>query len=276
MLTLDNAEGRCALTHPMAGDLLRHLDAIESDDAIRAVVLTGSGRYFCTGTSLAPDRQLGQARDDRLFPERDIGGVVALRLFDLARPVVVALNGDAVGVGASMVLPCDVRLAVPSARIGFVQARRGIALEGCASWFLPRAVGIAMAVDWALSGRLVPAPAAVEAGLLRSTHDPDDLLTAAIAAANELTEHSAPVSTAVNRKMLWNSLTLTSPMDAHRIETHVVRRLARQPDAREGVTAFFERRPAVFGGEPSVELRAFDRWWSREPFTTDAAGPEHA
>jgi enoyl-CoA hydratase/carnithine racemase len=270
VLTLENAEGRCALTHPMVGDLLQHLDDVEDDDAIRAVVLTGSGRYFCTGTSLAGDRKLGEARDDRIFPERDIGGVLAIRLFDLAKPVVVALNGDAVGVGASMILPCDVRIAAVHARIGFVQARRGIALEGCASWFLPRAVGITTSVDWALSGRLVPAAEAVEAGLIRSLHGVDDLVPAAIAAATALTEFSAPVSSAVNRKMLWNSFTLASPMEAHRIETDVVRTLARQPDAREGVTAFFERRSAVFGGEPSVELRAFDRWWTRAPFEPES------
>lgn len=270
VLRLDNAEGRCALTHPMVGDMLRHLDDVEDDDTIRAVVVTGSGRYFCTGTSLANNRKLGEARVDRLYPERDIGGVLAIRLFDLAKPVVVALNGDAVGVGASMILPCDVRLAVPHARIGFVQARRGIALEGCASWFLPRAVGITTAVDWSLSGRLVTTSEALEAGLIRSVHEVDDLHPAAIAAATDLTELSAPVSSAVNRKMLWNSLTLASPMEAHRIETDVVRKLARRPDAREGVTAFFERRRAIFAGEPSVELKAFDRWWTRVPFDSGA------
>ena len=189
-----------------------------------------------------------------------------MRIFEFAKPVVVALNGDAVGVGASMILPCDLRLSVPSARIGFVQARRGIALEGCSTWFLPRIVGINRAVDWAVSGRLVAMDEAVEVELIHSVHAPEELLKAAVDAASRLVETSAPVSAAVTRRMLWNALSLSSPMEAHQIESIVIPTLMKQADAKEGVSAFFQRRPASFTDKPSSLMRRFSKLWNSPPF----------
>lgn len=263
VLTLDNPEGHAALDRNMIARLVQHLDEIEADDTIRAVVLTGTGRFFCTGASLAR-LEFATPAENQLH--RDGGGILTIRIFEFAKPIVVALNGDAVGVGASMLLPCDVRLSVPSARVGFVQARRGIALEGCSSWFLPRIVGINRAVDWAVSGRLVAMDEAMKVELIHSVHAPDELLDVAIDAATILVEKSAPVSAAVTRRMLWNALSLTSPMEAHQIESVVVPTLMKQADAKEGVSAFFQRRPASFADTPSSSMRLFSKLWKSPPF----------
>lgn len=274
-LTLDNDEGRGSLTRGMIDQLCDHLDELDADDGVRAVVLTSTGRYFCTGTTLERGRALGAPREGVRKPARDGGGVLSLRLFDFSKPVIAAINGDAAGVGASILLPCDVRIATPEARIGFVQARRGIALEGCASWFLPRLVGIARAMEWAVSGRLVSMPEARDAGLVQAVHPREELLAAAIELATEMTRDSAPVSAALTRRMLWNSLTLSSPMEAHRIETDVVRTLGTMPDAREGVASFFERRSPAFTDLPSAELSRFTHWWSSEPFDPQPSTERH-
>lgn len=189
-----------------------------------------------------------------------------MRIFEFTKPIIAAVNGDAVGVGASILLPCDIRLAVPAARIGFVQSRRGIALEGCASWFLPRAVGMSRAIDWSVSGRLVSMTEAADAGLIASTHASEDLVEAAIEAARRLVEQSAPVSASLTRRMLWNALTLSSPMDAHRVESQVVPVLMQQADAKEGVSAFFQKRSPVFRDKPSALMQMFSGLWNTPPF----------
>lgn len=267
ILTLDHPHGHSTLDQAMIGEIVGHLDDVESDDSVRAIILTGTGRFFCTGAALAKTGFKGPAADgDDHGASRDGGGVLALRLYEFAKPVIVALNGDAVGVGASMILPCDIRLSVPTARIGFVQARRGIALEGCASWFLPRVVGISHAVEWSVSGRLVCMEEAMQAGLIHDLHPAEQLLSAAIRAAEQLTAESAPVSASVTRKMLWNALSLPSPMSAHQVESHIVRTLMDQADAREGVSAFFERRTPVFRDKPSSALPEFSKWWEDQSY----------
>jgi enoyl-CoA hydratase/carnithine racemase len=268
-LTLRNADQRNAMTRDMVQEFVACLDDLDGDDSVRAVVITGEGRYFCTGAALSdPARAFGGSAgsDDSSAEARDGGGILALRLFELSKPVLGAINGDAVGLGASMILPLDVRIAADQARIGFVQVRRGIAPEGCATWFLPRLVGIGRAVEWAISGRLVSAREAAEAGLLHGVHPSHELMDAAHEKARDMTQLSAPVSAAVTRRMLWQALTMDHPMQAHRMETHVVRTLARTSDAREGVSSFLEKRAPVFAERPSQLMPRFEPWWPTIPY----------
>ena len=201
-LILRNPEQRNAITRAMVSELVAQLDEVNRDDAVRAVVITGDGRYFCTGAALSePSHRFGSAGGGP-GDNRDSGGVLALRLFELSKPVIGAVNGDAVGLGASMLLPLDVRIAADHARVGFVQVRRGIAPEGCSSWFLPRLVGIATAMDWAVSGRLVSAREAAAAGLLQGVHRAEDLMDVAYTIARDMIQASAPISANVTRRML--------------------------------------------------------------------------
>ncbi len=197
---------------------------------------------------------------------RDGGGRVTLRLYDCLKPVIGAINGPAVGIGATMLLPMDIRLASESARIGFVFARRGITPEACSSWFLPRLVGISRALEWTFSGRIFPASEALSAGLVSAVHAPDDLLPAARALAREIIEHSAPVSVALTRQMMWRMLGADHPMEAHKIDSRSIYARGRQADAREGVTAFLEKRPAAFTDKVSTDLPSFFPWWPPRPY----------
>jgi enoyl-CoA hydratase/carnithine racemase len=272
VIALSRPDGRNALTRSMISQFVAALDYADAADDVRAVVVTGTGRAFCAGADLAGSQPaFSQPADDALDSRRDSGGVLALRLFACSKPIVAAVNGDAVGVGASMVLPMDVRLAATSARFGFVQTKRGIVPEGCASWFLPRLVGISRALQWTLSGRLFTAQEALDAGLVHSLHTSEDLLPAALVAARALVSQSAPVSVATTRRMLWHALTLSHPMHAHRMETALVRALGSSPDAREGVASFLEKRPPRFSAQPSIEMASFAQWWPTPPFEATGA-----
>jgi len=185
---------------------------------------------------------------------RDGGGVLTLRIFESKKPVIAAINGPAVGVGVTMTLPMDIRVLADSAKVGFVFAGRGIVPEACSSWFLPRAVGLSQALDWGLSGRIFGAEEALEGGLVRSLHAPDELLPAARAKAKELIADSAPVSVAVNRALLWQMSSAPHPMDAHQAESIYIMDRASSADTVEGAAAFLEKRPAAFPGKVSEDL----------------------
>jgi enoyl-CoA hydratase/carnithine racemase len=241
-------------------EFLAVLDEIDADDDVRAAV--GEGRAFCAGADISGGaRAFEPTRDGRggggAIPEgeppRDGGGILALRIYASKKPMIAAVNGAAVGMGATMTLPMDVRLASNNARFGFVFTRRGIIPEGCSSWFLPRVVGINTASEWMLTGRLIDAQEALAAGLVRSLHAPDELLPAAYALAREISENGAPVSVAMTRQLLWRMLGTSDPMVAHRAESRGLASRSRSDDAREGVGAFMEKRAAEFPGQVSRE-----------------------
>jgi enoyl-CoA hydratase/carnithine racemase len=255
-ITLDRPDRLNALDPAMERELIGVFDVVDRDDDVRAVVVTGRGRAFCAGADLSDDgagfdvvrraRMRGTERVADGDVPRDGGGMVNLRVFRCLKPVVAAVNGPGVGFGASFVLPMDVRLASEHARFGFVFSRRGMCLDGAASWFLPRAVGMGRALDWALSGRIFDAAEALEAGLVRSVHAPEDLLPAAYEAARRLVDGTAPVSVALNRQLLWRMAGAAHPLEAHRLESLYIARRGPTADAQEGARSFLEKRPPEF------------------------------
>ena len=258
-ITLHRPDRMNAFTEQMRDELIAAFDASDADDAVRAVVVTGEGRAFCAGADLGGGGSTFDwraRRRDELEDgtPRDGGGQVSLRIFESRKPVIAAINGAAVGVGITMTLPMDVRLAVRGAKIGFVFARRGIVPEACSSWFLPRVVGISRAMEWVATGRVFSAEEALEGGLVRSVHEPDELLPAAYALAREIADTTAPVSVALARRLLWSMLGAAHPMDAHRADSRAMFSRGQSDDAREGVTAFLEKRDAVFGDRVSAGL----------------------
>jgi len=240
-----------AFTVAMGEQIRAALDLADGDDEVRAVIVTGEGRAFCAGMDLSVDGNVFGLDEtvDPFGPEaekiRDTGGMVALRIFRMKKPVIAAINGHAVGVGATMTLAMDARIVSTAAKVGFVFARLGISMEACSSWFLPRLVGMPTALDWALSGRtLLPEELAVS-GYANKVVNPDELLEAARAHARHLTEHSAPRSVAVNRQLLWRMAGAAHPMEAHKIDSRTMLEMSMQ-DGREGVSAFAERRKPEF------------------------------
>jgi len=278
-ITLHRPEAMNAFTAQMMRELIAAFDRADADDAVRAVIVTGSGeRAFCAGADLSAgaatfDYDKSKGFNDGGSPVRadgsidwdhdgirDGGGLVSLRIFQCRKPVIGAINGAAVGIGATMTLPMDFRLAADTARYGFVFARRGIVPEAASSWFLPRLVGISTALDWCYSGRLMPAAEAQEAGLIRSVHAPTDLLPAARALAHELTAHSAPVSIALTRQMMWRMMGAPSPIEAHRLDSRLIWSRGASGDAREGVTAFLEKREPTWPDRVSADTPHFSPW----------------
>jgi enoyl-CoA hydratase/carnithine racemase len=256
-ITLDRPDRLNAWTAQMAAELISAFDRADADDEVRAVVVTGAGRAFCAGADLAArggDTFDWRERHQDGQPPRDNGGIFTLRVFECTKPVIAAINGPAVGVGATMTLPMDVRLAAQDARIGFVFARRGIVPEACSSWFLPRVVGISRAMEWVATGRVFGAPEALEAGLVRSLHPAGELLEAAHALAREVAEHTAPVSVALARRMMWRMLGAPHPMFAHRVDSRAMYSRGQSDDAREGVTSFLEKRSPQFPDRVSEGL----------------------
>ncbi len=250
-VTLNRPDRMNAFTDVMMRELIDVFDRIDADDDVRVVIVTGAGdRAFCAGADLggggATFSKGGSDIQTEVGVPRDGGGMVSLRIFDCKKPVIGAINGAAVGVGVTMTLPMDIRLASDAARFGFVFARRGIVPEACSSWFLPRLVGISTAAEWCYSGRVFPATEAHERGLVRSVHAPEDLLPAAREIAREIAEHTAPVSVALTRQMLWRMLGADHPMEAHRVDSRGIQSRGASADSREGVESFLEKRPPVY------------------------------
>jgi enoyl-CoA hydratase/carnithine racemase len=256
-ITLDRPDRLNAFTATMGRELIEALDRADADDSVRAVVVTGAGRGFCAGADLAGGGSTFDWRDrdagDAGVP-RDGGGQVALRIFDSVKPVIAAINGPAVGVGITMTLPMDVRIAAEGTKIGFVFARRGIVPEACSSWFLPRIVGISQALEWVETGRVFSSEEALAGGLVRSLHPADDVLPTAQALAREIASSTAPVSVALARRMMWTMLGASHPMEAHRADSRAMFARGQSADAREGVESFLAKRPAEFGDRVSDGL----------------------
>ena len=250
-ITLDRPERMNAFTDVMMRELIDAFDQVDADDDVRVVIVTGSGdRAFCAGADLGGGGETfskgGSDIQTSVGVPRDGGGMVSLRIFDCKKPVIGAINGAAVGVGVTMTLPMDIRLASDNARFGFVFARRGIVPEACSSWFLPRLVGISTAAEWCYSGRVFPAAEALERGLVRSVHAPDELLPAAIELAREIADNTAPVSVALTRQMLWRMLGADHPMEAHRVDSRGIQSRGASADSKEGVESFLEKRAPVY------------------------------
>jgi enoyl-CoA hydratase/carnithine racemase len=267
-ITLNRPERLNAWTATMAAELIEAFDRADADDEVRAVIVTGAGRGFCAGADLAAGGETfdHRERDGEGAVPRDNGGQVTLRIFESTKPVIAAINGPAVGIGATMTLPMDIRLAAEGARIGFVFVRRGIVPEACSSWFLPRIVGIGRALEWATTGRVFSAREGLEGGLLRSLHPADGLLDAAREIAHEIADNTAPVSVALARRMLWSMLGAEHPMLAHRADSRGMLYRGRSADAAEGITAFLEKRPAQFPDRVSDGLPDIMPGWSAPEF----------
>ncbi len=244
-VTLNRPAKLNAFQTVMRDELVAAFDRTDADDAVRAVVVTGAGRAFCAGADLsAGGFESARVATDTL--PRDTGGVVTMRIFASHKPVIAAVNGPAVGIGATMTLPMDIRLASTAARMAFPFTRRGIVPDGAASWFLPRVAGISRAAEWVYTGRMIEAPELVSSGLVREVVEPADLLPAARALAAEIASHAAPVSVATSRRLLWQMLGAAHPMDAHVAESRALYERTRSADAAEGVAAFLEKRAAEF------------------------------
>jgi enoyl-CoA hydratase/carnithine racemase len=284
-ITLNRPDKLNAFNLPMMNELIAAFDEADADDAVRAVIVTGAGRAFCAGADLSQGAKTFDYAERSDRPDkagtprtadgsvdwshesvRDGGGRVTLRIFECLKPVIAAINGPAVGIGATMLLPMDVRLASESARIGFVFTRRGITPEACSSWFLPRIVGISRALEWTMSGRLFGAQEALEGGLVREVLKPDELLPAARALAREIADNAAPVSVALTRQMLWRMLGADHPMEAHKIDSRAIYARGAMADAKEGVKAFLDKRPARFADKVSSDMPAFFPWWKERRY----------
>jgi enoyl-CoA hydratase/carnithine racemase len=278
-ITINRPDKLNALNTRMIHDLIDAFDVADADDNVRAIIVTGAGRAFCAGADLSggggtfdraqrPDRPPvpnGPDGKPDLSHEnaRDGGGRITLRIFNCHKPVIAAVNGAAVGIGVTMLLPMDVRIASSDARFGFVFSQRGIVPEAASSWFLPRIVGIAQALDWCYSGRVFPADEALKGGLVSRVVAPDELIGTARAIARSYCEKTAPVSVALIRQMLWRMLGASHPMEAHRIDSRAMYHRGRSADVKEGIASFLEKRPPRFADGISSELPELP--WAEEP-----------
>jgi len=272
-ITLNRPDKLNAYTRTMGQEIMAAMDDIDADDAVRAVIFTGAGeRAFCAGADLTPEgggqvfsdpTKVDDLSDTRV---RDGGGLLTLRLFESKKPLISACNGVAVGVGATMQLAMDIRLASSTARYGFVFARRGIVPEAASSWFLPRIVGISQALEWCYTGRIFDAEEARAGGLVRSVHAPEDLLIAARMLAAEIAENTSAISVAMTRAMMWRLAAADHPMEAHKIDSRAIYRLSRGADAKEGIASFLEKRRPAYPGKVSEDMPDFYPWWDARPY----------
>ena len=265
-ITLDRPEKLNAFTPEMKDELIDAFDAADGDDAVRVVIVTGNGRAFCAGADISSGEDAFDYSHTDADSHRDEGGEVTLRIFELKKPIIAAVNGAAVGVGATMTLPMDIRLASDDARFGFVFARRGLVPEAASSWFLPRAVGMSQALEWVFSGRIFPAQEALAAGLVRSLHPRTELMDAARSLAQEIAKNTSAVAVGLSRQMLWRLAAADHPMAAHRIDSKGIYYLGQSGDVREGVNSFFERREPDFPMRVSKDMPPHFPWWDDVPF----------
>lgn len=272
-ITLNRPQKMNAYTRHMQSEIVAAMDDIDADDDIRAVIFTGAGeRAFCAGADLTPEGggqifSSGEDVSDLSDPEvRDGGGKLTLRLFNSKKPLISACNGVAVGVGATMQLAMDIRLAADHARYGFVFARRGIVPEACSSWFLPKIVGISQALEWCYSGRVFSAEEAKAGGLIRSIHAPGELMGVARGLAREIADNTSALSVSMTRAMMWRLSATEHPMMAHRIDSRAIYRLSRGVDAKEGIASFLEKREPDYPGKVSEDMPDFYPWWDEPQY----------
>jgi len=269
-ITLNRPDKLNAFTATMMRELIDAFEHTDGDDAVRVVIVTGSGRAFCAGADLSGgsgtfDHARGSG-PPRMEDHRDGGGLLTLRIFESKKPVIAAINGPAVGVGVTMTLPMDIRIASTTAKIGFVFAKRGIVPEACSSWFLPRIVGINRAAEWVYTGRVFDAEEARAAGLVSRVVGPEAVVETARGLAREIADNTSAMSVALSRQMLWRMLGADHPMEAHKIDSRAIYFMGKSPDAHEGVASFLEKRPARFTMRPSTDMPDFYPWWKNRPF----------
>ena len=256
-LTLHRPDKLNAFTPVMKREMIEALDDADSDDDVRVVIVTGAGRAFCAGADLSAGgdtfdyKRRGGTADEA---PRDGGGQVSLRVFEMRKPVIAAINGSAVGVGITMTLPMDVRIVADNAKLGFVFARRGVVPEAASSWFLPRLVGPSQAAEWLFTGRVFDAAEALAGGLVRSVHPADHVLAAALELAHEIADNAAPVSVGLARQLMWRGLAFASPYMSHLADSRAMHQTGMAADVREGIEAFLAKRPAEFPGRLSKDL----------------------
>ena len=268
-VTLNRPDKLNAFTRRMRDELTGAFASADADDEVRAVIVTGAGRAFCAGADLSGGGNTFDyaKRDDAgLEDHRDGGGRVSLAIYGLKKPVIAAINGPAVGVGVTMTLPMDIRIASSAAKFGFVFARRGIVPEACSSWFLPKVVGISRAAEWLYTGRVFGADEALAGGLVSRVVAPDELLPAAQALAREIADNTSAVAVALARQMLWRMADADHPMEAHKVDSRGIFAMGASPDVKEGIAAFKEKRAPRFGMKPSSDMPPFYPWWEERPF----------
>jgi enoyl-CoA hydratase/carnithine racemase len=268
-VTLNRPDKLNAFTRRMRDELIYAFGRADADDDVRVVIVTGTGRAFCAGADLSGGSSTFDyaKRDDAgLEDHRDGGGRVSLSIYALKKPVIAAINGPAVGVGVTVTLPMDIRIASSAARFGFVFARRGIVPEACSSWFLPKVVGISRAAEWLYTGRVFGADEALAGGLVSRVVAPDELLPAAMALAREIADNTSAVAVALSRQMLWRMAGADHPMEAHKVDSRGIFAMGASPDVKEGIAAFREKRAPKFSMRPSADMPAFYPWWEERPF----------
>jgi enoyl-CoA hydratase/carnithine racemase len=268
VLTLNRPAKMNAYTRTMMAEMIDAFDRTDADDSVRAVIVTGAGeKAFCAGADLTPENggvpfASAEAVEDLSDVRvRDGGGMITLRMFQSKKPLIGAINGASVGVGATMQLPMDMRLASTTARYGFVFAKRGLVPEAASSWFLPRLVGMPLALEWCMTGRIFGAEEALRGGLVRSLHAPEDLLPAAHALAREIADNTSAISVSMTRAMLWRNAALDHPMKAHWVDSRAIYSMARTDDVKEGVASFLEKRAPSYPGRVSSDMPSFYPWW---------------
>ncbi len=267
LIVLNRPDKLNAFTPLMGQELFQALNQADEDDEIRVLIFTGAGRGFCAGADLsAGGGSAFNPGTETIDDFRDRGGILNLRIFEMKKPVIAAINGSAVGIGATMTLPMDIRLASDTAKMGFVFTRRAIAPDGCCTWFLPRVVGIGQAAEWLITGRIFTAQEALQTGLVHQVLPADDLLPAAMEKAREIVENTSSISVALTKQMVWRMLGSDHPMDAHRIESKAVYFMGRSEDCREGVNAFLEKRKPNFPMKLNRDMPSFYPWWTETSF----------
>ncbi|MGE3693503.1 MAG: enoyl-CoA hydratase-related protein [Novosphingobium sp.] len=267
-ITLNRPEKLNAVNGPLVRELMAALDRADADDDVRVVVVTGAGRAFCAGADLSrgADSFIAQDSGPDGKSNQELGGHLAIQLYNLKKPVIGAINGGAAGMGATLILPMDIRICTEEAKFGFVFSRRAMTLETGASFFLPRIIGISKALEWCLSGRMVPAAEALEHGLVSAVVPREQLLAKAGSIAREIADNTAPVSVALIRQMLWKGLGMSHPMEASRIESRGMYVRARNKDAKEGVMSFLEKRQPDFPDRVSSDMPDFYPWWEEPEY----------
>ncbi len=268
-ITLNRPEQLNAFTRRMRDELIAAFGEADADDEVRAVIVTGAGRAFCAGADLSAGTgtfDYTKGSQAGLEDRRDGGGRVSLRIFESKKPVIAAVNGPAVGVGVTMTLPMDIRIASSAARFGFVFARRGIVPEACSSWFLPKVVGLNQAAEWLYTGRVFGAEEALAGGLVSRVVPPGELMPAASALAREIADNTSAVAVALARQMLWRMAGADHPMEAHKVDSRGILAMGASPDVAEGIASFKEKRRPDFGMKPSKDMPAFYPWWEERPF----------
>jgi enoyl-CoA hydratase/carnithine racemase len=265
-MVLNRPDKLNAVTNKMLKEMIDAFDRADQDDRVRVIIVTGAGRAFCAGADLSNRENTWMYHSEKLEEHRDAGGLVTLKLFEMKKPVIAAINGPAVGFGITMTLPMDIRIASESARMGFAFTRRGIVPDACCTWFLPRIVGISQAAEWTLTGRVFSAQEALQNGLVSRVERHEELLKTAQEIAREIANHTSAVSVGLTRQLLWKMLGADHPMEAHKIDSQCMYYMGKSPDSSEGVMSFLEKRPPRFQMKPSSDMPEFYPWWKDRPF----------